>query len=40
VARKVTGDLAACGITIPDGQLRDKMAQLLMLAAAQVQAGN
>jgi hypothetical protein len=39
VARKVTGDLAACGITIPDEQLRDKMAQLLVLAAAQVQAG-
>ena len=40
VARKVAGDLAARGITIPDDQLRDKMAQLLALAVAQVQAGN
>ena len=40
VARKVTGDLAARGITIPDKQLRDKMTQLLALAVAQVQAGN
>ncbi len=39
VARKITGDLAACGITIPDDQLRDKMAQLLVLAITQVQAG-
>ena len=40
VARKVAGDLAACGISIGDDQLRDKMAQLLVLAAAQVRAGN
>ena len=40
VARKVTDDLAAGGITIPDDKLRDKMAQLLVLAVAQVQAGN
>jgi hypothetical protein len=39
VARKVKGDLAAGGITIPDEELRDKMAQLLALAVAQVQAG-
>jgi hypothetical protein len=37
VARKVTGDLAARGITVPEDQLREKMAQLLMLAVAQLQ---
>jgi hypothetical protein len=40
VARKVTNDLAARGITIPDDQLRDKMAQFLAVAVAEVQAGN
>jgi hypothetical protein len=39
VARKVTSDLAGCGISIPDQELRDKMAQFLALAVAQVQAG-
>jgi|ERR1700742_4018563 hypothetical protein len=39
-ARKVKSDLAAGGITIPDDQLRDKMAELLALAVAQVRAGN
>src|ERR1700761_7305630 len=34
VARKVTGDLAACDITIPADQLREKMAQLMALAIA------
>jgi hypothetical protein len=40
VARKVTSDLAGRGITVPDDQLRDKMAQLLAIAVAQVQAGD
>jgi hypothetical protein len=38
--RKVSSDLAARGVTIPDEELRDKMAQFLALAVAQVQAGN
>jgi hypothetical protein len=40
VVRKVSSDLAARGIKIPDEELRDKMAQFLALAVAQVQAGN
>jgi hypothetical protein len=40
VVRKVSSDLAARGITIPDEELRDKMAQFLALAVAQVQAGS
>jgi hypothetical protein len=40
VARKVATDLAAHGITIPDNQLREKMVQFMVLAVAQVQAGN
>src|ERR1700761_5755244 len=39
VVRKVTADLAAKGITIPETQLRTKMGELMALAIAQVKAG-
>jgi hypothetical protein len=39
VARKVTTDLAAKGITVQDTQLNDKMNELTALAIAQVKAG-
>jgi hypothetical protein len=39
VVRKVTGDLAAKGIALPEPQLRAKMDELMALAVAQVKAG-
>ena len=38
-ARKVTTDLAAKGVALPDAQLRTKMDELTALAIAQVMAG-
>jgi hypothetical protein len=40
VARKVTADLAAKGITLSEPELRAKMNELMALAIAQVEAGN
>jgi hypothetical protein len=40
VARKVTTDLAAKGITLSESELRTKMDELTALAIAQVRAGN
>jgi hypothetical protein len=39
VARKVTTDLAANGITVSEPELRSKMDELTALAIAQVRAG-
>ena len=39
VVHKVTADLAARGITIPETQLRTKMGELMAQAIAQVKAG-
>ena len=39
VVRKVTGDLAAKGITLPEPQLRAKMDELMVQAILQVKAG-
>jgi hypothetical protein len=39
VARKVTTDLAAKGITVSEPELRSKMDELTALAIAQVRAG-
>jgi hypothetical protein len=39
VVRKVTADLGARGITIPEEQLRAKMNELMALAITQVKAG-
>jgi hypothetical protein len=38
-ARKVTADLAAKGVAIPEAQLRVRMNELMAEAIAQVQAG-
>jgi hypothetical protein len=38
-ARKVTTDLAAQGVAMPDAQLRTKMDELMAVAIAQVMAG-
>ena len=38
-AHKVTGDLAARGVTIPEAQLRAKMDEFLAQAIAQVKKG-
>jgi hypothetical protein len=40
VARKVTTDLAAKGITLSEPELRAKMNELTVLAITQVKAGN
>jgi hypothetical protein len=39
VVRKVTGDLSAKGIALPEPQLRAKMDELMAQAVAQVKAG-
>ena len=39
VVRKVQADLAAKNVTLPETELRAKMAELLALAAAQIKAG-
>jgi hypothetical protein len=39
-AGKVTTDLAANGVTVPELQLRNTMAELMAVAIAQVTAGN
>jgi hypothetical protein len=39
VVRKVTGDLTAKGITIPESQIRVKMDELMAQAIVQVKAG-
>jgi hypothetical protein len=39
VVRKVTGDLAAKGIALPEPQLRAKMDELMLQAIIQVKAG-
>jgi hypothetical protein len=39
VVRKVTADLAAGGVAIPDTELHAKMAELMAQAIAQVKAG-
>ena len=38
-ARKVTADLAAKGVAVPEAQLRDTMAELMAQAIAQVKNG-
>ena len=40
VARRVTADLAAKGITLSEPELRTKMDELMALAIAQVRAGS
>ena len=39
VLRKVSADLAAKGVAVPEQVIKDKMAELLKLAMAQVRAG-
>jgi hypothetical protein len=39
VVHKVTADLAAKGVTLPETQLRTKMGELMAQAIAQVKAG-
>ncbi|MDP3410010.1 DUF1476 domain-containing protein [Bosea sp. (in: a-proteobacteria)] len=39
VVRKVTGDFAAAGVSVADAELRRVMAELLIRAAEEIQAG-
>jgi hypothetical protein len=40
VVSKAIGDLAAKGIAVPEAEIRTKMDELMVLAVAQVKAGN
>jgi hypothetical protein len=40
VVRKVTADLAARGLAVPDTELHAKMAELMAAAVTQIKAGN
>ena len=39
VVRKLTGDLAAKGVAISEAEIRERLAQLFVIAIAQVKAG-